>query len=102
MSSSLSHVQLAMWMTPHEIKSSIKSPQDRMPKYSGGLETTDEMWDRKKKEAFSSGLTHLVKKHGVKKPVKLMPFMGSHILLDGYHRVAASEHNTLIPVEHQD
>jgi hypothetical protein len=105
----LSATQLAMFMPAHEIKSMTgdKSPDRQWRDYGLRLppvrEGVDAMWERKATEAKSRRLTSSIKKKGVQKPVKMMPFMGKHVLLDGHHRVAAAhslDPNMLVPVEH--
>ena len=115
MSAPLSHEQLAMFMPAHQIKEMTgkKSPDRKhyylpgshMANYglSDARESVDDMWERKAKEAKTRRITSSIKKKGVQKPVKMMPYMGSHILLDGHHRVAAAaslDPNYLVPVEH--
>jgi hypothetical protein len=109
----LSAEQLAMFMPAHEIRSMTgeKSPDRQwfhMPfgnrLHTNGRETANQMWERKAKEAKSERLTSSVKKKGVQKPVRMVPFMGKHILLDGHHRVAAAhslDPNMLVPVQHE-
>jgi ParB-like chromosome segregation protein Spo0J len=100
----LSYEQLAMFMPAHEImaKTGEKS-NDRLFKHNGQRETSDEMWDRKTKEAKSSRLTSSIKKKGIKKPIEMANFMSGKALFDGHHRVAAAhsiDKNYLVPVEH--
>jgi len=108
MSASVSHEQLAMYMTGPEIKAKIgDKAQDRLhigTGFNDGYsvrESTESMWDRKLKESRTRGLHTRIKKQGIKKAVRLMPYQGGNILLDGYHRVASGDaHGMLIPVEH--
>jgi hypothetical protein len=108
-SENLSYEQLAMYMPAHEVmaKTGQKSPDRTFRDYGLGLppvrEGVDAMWGRKTQEAKERGLTRSIKKSGIKKAVKMMPYMGQHVLLDGHHRVAAAhslDPNYLVPVEH--
>jgi hypothetical protein len=108
-SENLSYEQLAMYMPAHEVmaKTGQKSPDRTFRDYGLRLppvrEGVDAMWERKAKEAKSKGLISSISKKGIQKPVKMMPFMGQHVLLDGHHRVAAAnslDPNFLVPVEH--
>jgi len=113
MSAPLSHKQLAMFMPAGEVKAMTgkKSPDRQWfrmpfagPTVTNGRESADQMWDRKAKEAKSERLTSSIKKKGVQKPVRMMEFMGGHILNDGHHRVAAAasiDPHMLIPVIHE-
>lgn len=122
--------QLAMFMTPNEIKehytplegdresrdewydndissssSSSGSTQDSGHDAFGGVETDEELWDRKEDEAMYQGLHESIAKHGVLSPVQLAfsnkpgP-RGIPEVLGGHHRIAAAPGNQLIPVEH--
>ena len=102
--------QLAMFMTPHEIKTHYKPLEgDRQRNQGLGLqygerETDAEVWKRKARESDEQGLTANIKKHGVLSPVQLQ--MGSSgsdqgpEVLGGHHRIAAAPEHSLIPVTH--
>lgn len=105
MSAPLSHQQLAMWMTPEEIKS--HGVHDDELDYD---ETPEELWDRKRYESHdwdnhgidekSSNLAEDIKKHGVKTPVTFN--LNTNKLSDGHHRVASAKPRSLIPVEYEE
>lgn len=103
MSSSVSHLQLAMFMTPREIDSTTVSTD---APYYGGVR---QMRDIKGRENELTGLDEAIKNEGVKRPVRLYhtsPEEGGHVeLTDGNHRLtAALKHrpDELIPVTHSD
>jgi hypothetical protein len=106
MNSPLSHQQLAMYMTPEEIKSKGVNRPEMEDEDEG---STEKFWDRKFTESHAwdnHGLeydTHNlaadVKKRGVQDPVSFN--LTSNKLTDGYHRVASARPKSLIPVEYE-
>jgi len=106
MSSSLSHEQLSMYMTPEEIKGKGV--------FGGEMQEEDNaseehFWNRKKEESYawnnhgindeSHDLVSDIQKHGVKEPVTFN--LDLNKLTDGHHRVASAKPNSLIPVEYE-
>ena len=101
--------QLAMFMTPREIqKHYVPLEADRTYQNGssfGRLETNDEMWARKKKEAGERGLAGSIRRHGVISPVQLglkdqeSPDSTPQVF-GGHHRIAAAPPDSLIPVLH--
>lgn len=120
MSSSLSHEQLAMFMTPKEIKARGVDPHEFTHEDVNEEDPHDSspqehfLWARKADEAHSwpdpektykravpKNLHEDIKQHGVKEAVHLDEKTGQ--LQDGYHRVAVADElrpNELIPVKH--
>jgi hypothetical protein len=100
MSGSVSHQQLAMYMTPREL-----SRHEYGDAYLTG-EEPHEIMQRKLREATESGLAAKIRAQGVQEPVHLYHNVdGSSTLTDGHHRLAVAAtmgKNTLIPVEHHD
>lgn len=111
--------QLKMFMSANEIMSSYgPNPGDRyassrlrshdMTKSSGGTrwsyereETDDELWERKRDEAWDSGVAQSIIDEGVKEPVNLNMAWGT--VGNGHHRVAVMHEEApheLIPVLH--
>ncbi|NBR26419.1 MAG: hypothetical protein EBU08_22100 [Micrococcales bacterium] len=91
----LSHEQLAMYMTPKEIKSKYSVYSGEYDDHELGDE---EVWNRKRKESKRDGLYESVRKHGVEEPVQLS--LGDKTVADGHHRIAAAKPKQLIPVTH--
>lgn len=100
MSNSVSHEQLAMYMTPREL-----SRHEFGDTYLTG-EEPHEIMQRKLHEATKSGLADKIRSQGVQDPVHLYHNVnGTSTLTDGHHRLAVAQtmgKNTLIPVEHHD
>ena len=100
MSNSVSHEQLAMYMTPREL-----SRHELGDTYLTG-EEPHEIMQRKLHEATKSGLADKIRSQGVQDPVHLYHNVhGTSTLTDGHHRLAVAQtmgKNTLIPVEHHD
>ena len=113
MANPVSHEQLAMWMTPHEIKSRF-TPADFGPYMPHTNE--EDMWRGKAEEATvgkahnarspvlpgqgSPTLLQSIREKGILNPVEV----GPKYLHNGHHRVAAAEmidKNYLIPVDHR-
>lgn len=112
----LSSQQLALYMTPEEIKGRGVDPGEKMDSehYNWNEdrhETDQELWTRKYHEAHQWD-NHGYKKphdmatdiaiHGVREPVTISKESGR--LIDGYHRVAAAAEyrpKSLIPVEYE-
>jgi hypothetical protein len=91
----LSYEQLAMFMTPKEIKSKYDVSEGE---YSDDEHEPDQLYARKRREAKKSGLFKKVRKEGVQIPVQLSS--ADKTIADGYHRVASERDNRLMPVEH--
>jgi hypothetical protein len=95
MTSSASYEQLAMFMTPKEIKSTHDV-------YNGEYEEDEyeahQLYARKRREAKKSGLFKKVRKEGVQTPVQLSS--ADKTVADGHHRIASERDNRLMPVEH--
>ena len=113
MTNPVSHEQLSMWMTPHEIKNRF-TPVD----YGEYMKhkNPEDMWRAKAEEATvgkaynsrsplrpgQEGTTLLqsIREKGIQTPVTVSKTW----LHDGHHRVAAAEmidKNYLVPVDHQ-
>jgi hypothetical protein len=106
-----------MFMTPSEIKAMAEPHyEDRLGadpynereytrrRESGeGVEETDELWERKRRESVNMGLDEHIAKHGVRNPVPITwDDEGGAMLAGGHHRVAAAGEDTLIPVVHHE
>ena len=100
MSNSVSHEQLAMYMTAREL-----SRHELGDTYLTG-EEPHEIMQRKLHEATKSGLADKIRSQGVQDPVHLYHNVnGTSTLTDGHHRLAVAQtmgKDTLIPVEHHD
>lgn len=105
MSAPLSHQQLAMWMTPEEIKGHGVHLAEMRDEDEGSQE---KFWDRKRTESYAwdrhgfeeeHDLAQDVWDHGVKEPVTMN--LGINKLTDGHHRVASARPKSLIPVEYE-
>jgi len=94
-SDNLSHEQLAMFMTPRQIKSKYDVYHGE---YEEGETNPKQLYSRKRKDAKYSGLYQSVQKHGVEQPVELS--LGDRTVLDGHHRIASAKSKSLIPVTH--
>lgn len=107
--------QLPMFMSAHDIVNNYApNPGDRYDtttdytSSSGGTyhsyereETDDELWERKRDEAWDSGLAQSIIDEGVKEPVNLNMVRGT--VGNGHHRVAVMHEEApheLIPVLH--
>jgi hypothetical protein len=104
-----------MFMTPSEIRA-VAEPhyEDRLGadpyneaeylrrRESGeGVETIEDFWGRKAREAQNMGLDQHIAKYGVRNPIPITwDENGSAMLAGGHHRVAAAGEDTLLPVEH--
>ena len=115
MSAPLSSQQMAIFLTPDEIKSRGASPHERDAEHynwhEDRPESDEELWTRKYHEAHQwdhhgyrepHDLATDIALHGVKEPVVLSRESGQ--LTDGYHRVAAASAyrpKDLIPVEYE-
>jgi hypothetical protein len=105
MSASLSRQQLAMYLTPEEIKSHGVHESE----YEDHEISEHEVWDRKHTESHDwdrhgydenpVNLAADIRKRGVQKPVTLDK--ETDVLRDGYHRVASAKPKSLIPVEYE-
>lgn len=106
-SDNLSHQQLALWMTPEEIKGHGVWNAEMQDEDEGSEE---KFWDRKKEESsewtnhgFNDNPYDLaadIHKNGVKEPVDFNVDMQK--LTDGHHRVASAKPGSLIPVEYHE
>lgn len=100
MSSANSYHQLAMYMTPRELRHAELGDT-----YVTG-EEDHEILRRKLRESNKSGLATRIRKEGVKKPIHLFHENdGTSTITDGHHRLAVAQTmrpDTLIPVEHHD
>jgi len=102
--------QLAMFMTPREIRTHYKPLEgDRQRSQGtrltrGQPETDEEVWDRKARESKERGLTVSIQRHGVMSPVQLQTASGYRKpqVLGGHHRIAAAPEDSLIPVIHHE
>ena len=103
--------QLPMFMSAREIKSQYMAwGGDREPTGDEGeIETDEELFDRKYKEAVADGLHHSVLSEGVKRPVALEvthPWWNGNKkpeIMGGHHRIevmARHKPDALMPVEH--
>lgn len=110
--------QLKMFMTPSEIKGYARPNIGDMEThtYSPGFAEDPEgtMWEAKSNEAYDVGITHSVRREGVREPVQLKHQYRSHsgspddaVIQDGHHRIQAAEdvsrmkkHEIFVPVEH--
>jgi hypothetical protein len=105
----VSHEQLAMYMTPEEIKEKYAV---RDPEYHDHELTDTEVYNRKKEESKKidiegwpkttkkgqESLFSHIQKHGVSEPVNLN--VEDKEVIDGHHRIASAPSNSLIPVEY--
>lgn len=100
MSAPVSHNQLAMYMTAHELS------QHTMGDNVFAGESKEDVMERKLGEAKRSGLASAIKFAGVQEPVHLYHEAdNTATLTDGHHRLAVAQSmgkNTLLPVEHHD
>lgn len=110
--------QLRMFMTPSEIKGYARPNVGDVEThtYSPGFDEDPEgtMWEAKSNEAYDVGITHSVRREGVREPVQIMHQYRTHsgnpddaVIQDGHHRIQAAEdvsrmkkHEIYVPVEH--
>jgi hypothetical protein len=91
----VSHEQLAMFMTPKQIKSKYDVYHGE---YEEGEQSAKQLYSRKRKESKHTNLFRSVQERGVQEPVELS--LGDRTVLDGHHRIAAAKSKSLIPVTH--
>lgn len=114
----LNQNQLKMFMTPSEIKGYAHPNVGDVEThtYSPGFDADPEgtMWEAKSNEAYDVGLTHSVRREGVREPVEIQHQYRLHsgspddaVISNGHHRIQAAEdasrmkkHELYVPVEH--
>ena len=107
----LSHEQLAMYMTPDEIKRDYRVKPDEFDPWTGE-ETEEHLYNRKREESKKTNIegwpkrgrqvslfTH-IQKHGVQEPVLLDA--ATKEVEHGHHRIASAPEKSLIPVEYKE
>jgi len=110
MSNPLSYEQLAMFMTPHEIKQNYSVH----PGEKDDDETDEQLYKRKARESHQREFTRLppnkqgmervvslaegIRREGVKRPVELSS--ADKTVADGHHRLSVADPHKLIPVTH--
>ena len=92
--------QLRLFVDPREHMSTIQHSVDK-----GNEETMQQMWERKRTQAYDRGLVGDVRQRGVVNPVKLysdpMNYGGAWVQGNGHHRVAAAAEVQLVTNKQQ-
>lgn len=110
MSTSISHEQLAMYMTPQEVKDKFRIRESEYQDHEDNY-TEEHLYNRKRDEAKKTNIggwpkkkgeqslySH-IQKHGVREPIRVDA--ETKEIWDGHHRIASAPEKSLIPLEYR-